>query len=217
MNSINIAGVVGVGKSSLCKILGEEGWKVYYEPVFDNELLERFYHDKDRWSFALQIYFLNKRFEMYKDSVDQVENGISVIMDRSIVEDRIFAKMLRDREEMSKEEYDVYLDLFNNMMDHVTPPDLMVYLRIKPENAIERISKRGRDYELEQNSQYWYELNKNYEVFFNEYRWSNLLVIDVDKLDFVNSKIDRNLVINKIKGRLSAVTEGDGDLVGKSV
>ena len=102
-------------------------------------------------------------------------------------------------------------------MDHVTPPDLMVYLRIKPENAIDRISKRGRDYELEQNSQYWYELNKNYEVFFNEYRWSNLLVIDVDKLDFVNSKIDRNLVINKIKGRLNAVTEGDGDLVGKSV
>ena len=94
---INIAGVVGVGKSSLCNIFNELGYKVYHEPVFDNELLEKFYYDKEKYAFPLQIFFLNKRFEMYKDSI----NHPASIMDRSIVEDRIFAKMLRDQGELN--------------------------------------------------------------------------------------------------------------------
>ena len=112
---INIAGVVGVGKSSLCNIFSELGYKVYHEPVFDNELLEKFYYNKEKYAFPLQIFFLNKRFEMYKDS----HNYPSSIMDRSIVEDRIFAKMLRDQGELDIKEYDIYVDLFNNMMEHV--------------------------------------------------------------------------------------------------
>ena len=132
---INIAGVVGVGKSSLCNIFNELGYKVYHEPVFDNELLEKFYYNKEKYAFPLQIFFLNKRFEMYKDSI----NYPASIMDRSIVEDRIFAKMLRDQGELNDKEYDIYVDLFNNMMEHVLPPTLMVYLRIKTENVIERI------------------------------------------------------------------------------
>ncbi len=192
---INIAGVVGVGKSSLCNIFNELGYKVYHEPVFDNELLEKFYYDKEKYAFPLQIFFLNKRFEMYKDSI----NHPASIMDRSIVEDRIFAKMLRDQGELNDKEYDIYVELFNNMMEHVQSPTLMVYLRIKTENVIERIKQRGRKYELEQSINYWYDLNSNYEVFFNEYSWSKLLVIDVDDIDFVNNPIHKEHIINLIQ------------------
>ena len=193
--AINIAGVVGVGKSSLCNIFNELGYKVYHEPVFDNELLEKFYYDKEKYAFPLQIFFLNKRFEMYKDSI----NHPASIMDRSIVEDRIFAKMLRDQGELNDKEYDIYVELFNNMMEHVQSPTLMVYLRIKTENVIERIKQRGRKYELEQSINYWYDLNSNYEVFFNEYSWSKLLVIDVDDIDFVNNPIHKEHIINLIQ------------------
>lgn len=197
--TINIAGVVGVGKSSLCNIFSELGYKVYHEPVFDNELLEKFYYNKEKYAFPLQIFFLNKRFEMYKDS----NHYPSSIMDRSIVEDRIFAKMLRDRGELDIKEYDIYVNLFSNMMEHVNSPTLMVYLRIKTENVIERIKKRGRKYELEQGDQYWYDLNHNYEIFFNEYTWSKLLIIDVDDIDFVNKEKDKNYIINLIEENLN--------------
>ena len=196
--TINIAGVVGVGKSSLCNIFSELGYKVYHEPVFDNELLEKFYADKQKYAFPLQIFFLNKRFEMYKDSV---KHNMS-IMDRSIVEDRIFAKMLRDQKELTQKEYDIYVELFNNMMEHVHPPTIMVYLRIKTDNVIERIKKRGREYELDQDPKYWHDLNYNYEIFFNEYTWSKLLVIDVDDIDFVNKEKDRKYIIETIKDSL---------------
>ena len=195
---INIAGVVGVGKSSLCNIFSELKYKVYHEPVFDNELLEKFYYNKEKYAFPLQIFFLNKRFEMYKDS----HNYPSSIMDRSIVEDRIFAKMLRDQGELDVKEYDIYVDLFNNMMEHVLPPTLMVYLRIKTDNVIERIKKRARKYELEQGDQYWYDLNHNYEIFFNEYTWSKLLIIDVDEIDFVNNVEDKKYIVNLIENTL---------------
>jgi deoxyadenosine/deoxycytidine kinase len=196
--TINIAGVVGVGKSSLCNIFSDLGYKVYHEPVFDNELLEKFYYNKEKYAFPLQIFFLNKRFEMYKDS----NHYPSSIMDRSIVEDRIFAKMLRDQGELDIKEYDIYVNLFNNMMEHVNSPTLMVYLRIKTANVIQRITKRGRKYELEQGEQYWYDLNHNYEIFFNEYTWSKLLTIDVDELDFVNIEKDKNYVVNLIEENL---------------
>ena len=195
---INIAGVVGVGKSSLCNIFNELDYKVYHEPVFDNELLEKFYYDKEKYAFPLQIFFLNKRFEMYKDSTHHPAS----IMDRSIVEDRIFAKMLRDQGELDPTEYEIYVDLFNNMMEHVNPPNLMVYLRIKTENVIDRIKRRGRKYELEQSINYWYDLNSNYEVFFNEYTWSKLLIIDVDEIDFVKNEKDKNYIINLIEENL---------------
>tara|TARA_A100001037_G_scaffold218541_1_gene196445 strand:+ start:2191 stop:2823 length:633 start_codon:yes stop_codon:yes gene_type:complete len=202
MAAINIAGVVGVGKSSLCNLLSDLNWKVYYEPVFDNALLEKFYYDKERWAFALQVFFLNKRFQMYKDSLRYSSLGKNIVMDRSIVEDRIFAKMLRDQEILSEEEYGTYVDLFNNMMEHVRPPDTMLYLRIQPENAIKRIMKRGRDYELSQDPNYWFDLNRNYETFFNEYSWSKLTILDVDHLDFVNNMEDRSYLLNKIMDSL---------------
>ena len=111
-------------------------------------------------------------------------------------------KMLRDQGELDPTEYEIYVDLFNNMMEHVNPPNLMVYLRIKTENVIDRIKRRGRKYELEQSINYWYDLNSNYEVFFNEYTWSKLLIIDVDEIDFVKNEKDKNYMVTLIEENL---------------
>ena len=149
---VNIAGVVGVGKSSLTNLIWDK-WKFvpFREPVFDNPLLDKFYYDKKRYAFPLQVFFLNKRFEMCKKSL---EYGSSV-MDRSIIEDTIFAKMLRDSGDMDPYEYQIYRELFNNMMEHVVQPDLMVYLKVQPEEAVRRIRKRGREYEVKNDTDYW--------------------------------------------------------------
>tara|TARA_Y100000593_G_scaffold78579_1_gene146037 strand:+ start:719 stop:1327 length:609 start_codon:yes stop_codon:yes gene_type:complete len=192
---VNIAGVVGVGKSSLTNLIWDK-WKFvpFREPVFDNPLLDKFYYDKKRYSFPLQVFFLNKRFEMCKKSL---EYGSSV-MDRSIIEDTIFAKMLRDSGDMDPYEYQIYRELFTNMMEHVVQPDLMVYLKVQPEEAVRRIRKRGREYEVQNDTDYWYKLSQNYNEFFYDYTWSKLLTIDCDELDFVNNEDDKLYVLNQI-------------------
>ena len=196
---INIAGVVGVGKSSLTNLIWDK-WKFipFREPVFDNPLLDKFYYDKKRYAFPLQLFFLNKRFEMCKKSL---EYGSSV-MDRSIIEDTIFAKMLRDSGDMDPYEYQIYRELFNNMMEHVVQPDLMVYLKVQPEEAVRRIRKRGREYEVKNDTDYWYTLSQNYNEFFYDYNWSKLLTIDCDDLDFVNNQNDQDYILDQIDGAL---------------
>ena len=196
---VNIAGVVGVGKSSLTNLIWNK-WKFvpFREPVFDNPLLDKFYFDKKRYAFPLQVFFLNKRFEMGKKSL---EYGSSV-MDRSIIEDTIFAKMLRDSGDMDPYEYQIYRELFNNMMEHVVQPDLMVYLKVQPEEAVRRIRKRGREYEVKNDTDYWYTLSQNYNEFFYDYNWSKLLTIDCDDLDFVNNQNDQDYILDQIDGAL---------------
>ena len=196
---INIAGVVGVGKSSLTNLIWDK-WKFvpFREPVFDNPLLDKFYYDKKRYAFPLQVFFLNKRFEMCKKSL---EYGSSV-MDRSIIEDTIFAKMLRDSGDMDPYEYQIYRELFINMMEHVVQPDLMVYLKVQPEEAVRRIRKRGREYEVKNDTDYWYTLSQNYNEFFYDYNWSKLLTIDCDDLDFVNNQNDQDYILDQIDGAL---------------
>ena len=195
---LNIAGVVGVGKSSLTKLLEDDGYTVFKEPVFDNPLLDKFYYNKPKYAFILQVFFLNKRFEMCKEANITKES----VMDRSIVEDTIFAKMLRDSGDMSPYEYQVYKELFDNMIEHVDPPKLMVYLKISPEEALRRIRKRGRQFEIDNDKKYWYDLIQNYDNFFHEYKWSKLLTIEVDNLDFVNNKKDEEVIKQKIYDRL---------------
>ena len=196
---VNIAGVVGVRKSSLTNLIWNK-WKFvpFREPVFDNPLLDKFYYDKKRYAFPLQVFFLNKRFEMCKKSL---EYGSSV-MDRSIIEDTIFAKMLRDSGDMDPYEYQIYRELFNNMMEHVVQPDLMVYLKVQPEEAVRRIRKRGREYEVKNDTDYWYTLSQNYNEFFYDYNWSKLLTIDCDDLDFVNNQNDQDYILDQIDGAL---------------
>lgn len=191
---LNIAGVVGVGKSSLCNILAKQDFYIFHEPVANNELLAKFYADKQRYSLASQLYFLNKRFEMYQ----QTDQKNKSIIDRSILEDALFAKMLNISGQLSDIEYKIYQEVFQNYIQHIKKPDLMVYLKIKPENAIQRIKMRGRDYELSQDPQYWYDLNNTYEQYFSTYQLTNLLTIQVDELDFVHNSEHQAKVLHLI-------------------
>lgn len=200
-NSIVIDGVVGVGKSSLVEILKDElCYTPYYEPVEDNPILDKFYYDRSRYSFPLQVFFLNKRFKMVKEA-----NKTNSILDRSIYGDMIFAKMLKDSGEMSEEEYSLYKELASNMFEHINPPKLMIYLKNSTDCAIKKINRRGRDYEQIVEREYWENLNKEYEDYFSEYNLSPLLVIDVENLDFVNNLEDRATIINIIKRKIDNI------------
>ncbi|CAM3670882.1 deoxynucleoside kinase [Erysipelothrix urinaevulpis] len=198
---IVIEGVVGVGKSSLMHILGKEGYIEFEEPVVDNPILDKFYYDRVRYSFPLQVFFLNKRFEHIKKAKD-INNAV---MDRSIYGDAIFARMLNLSQEMSDEEFQIYEELLINMLEHVQAPKLMVYLEIGVEEAMRRIHKRGRDYELIVEQDYWEKLNHEYQDYFKDYDLSPLLVINVDNLDFENNPDDRKYVMDKIDEALEGL------------
>lgn len=195
---LNIDGAVGVGKSTLLGILEKEGFVPFPEPVHNNPLLDKFYHDKPRYSFPLQIFFLNKRFEHIK----QVLGVNKAVLDRSIYGDIVFAKMLRDSGFMSEEEFQIYKELLDNMLQHCTPPTLMIYLEVSVDEAVRRIQKRGRDYELITERQYWEDLNRNYREFFDGYKHSPLLTINVDNLDFEKNPKDRQFVLETIQNKL---------------
>lgn len=202
---IIVDGVVGVGKSTLMKILAEEHSMIpFEEPVVDNPVLEKFYHDRERYSFPLQTFFLNKRFEHIKKA-SLLENAI---LDRSIYGDVIFAKMLNDTKEMSDEEFNIYNDLFHHMLKHIQAPKLMIYLEITVDNAIKRINKRGRDYELIVEREYWERLNKNYTDYFSNYDFSPILKINVDNIDFENNEEDRKYVVAKVNEALEQIKLG---------
>ncbi|WP_255301946.1 deoxynucleoside kinase [Bacillus cereus] len=192
--SVIIDGTVGAGKSTLMNILKDLGFEAFPEPVVDNPLLDKFYHDKEKYSFPLQIEFLNKRFAHLKAS----KAFERVTLDRSIYNDIIFAQMLRDSGDLPKEFYTIYEELLENMLEHCEPPTLMIYLQISVDEAIRRIQKRGRDFEQIVERTYWEDLNSRYGAFFKEYNRSPLLVVDVSGLDFENNLEDRKFVIEKI-------------------
>lgn len=195
--TIVIDAVVGAGKTSYMEMLSEE-MKIpcFQEPVQENPLLDKFYYDRKRYAFPLQIYFLNRRFEMLKQAS---EAGEPRLMDRSIYGDMIFAKLLYEEGDMEKDEFILYRDLLTNMLDHVEAPKLMIYLKIDTDSAIERIKKRGRDYEQIVEREYWENLNREYEEYFSEYNLSPLLVIEAGKYDIVGNLKDREEVLRIIR------------------
>lgn len=195
--TIVIDAVVGAGKTSYMEMLSEE-MKIpcFQEPVQENPLLDKFYYDRKRYSFPLQIYFLNRRFEMLKKAS---KAGEPRLMDRSIYGDMIFAKLLYEEGNMEKDEFILYRDLLTNMLDHVEAPKLMIYLKIDTDSAIERIKKRGRDYEQIVERDYWENLNKEYEDYFSNYNLSPLLVIEAAKYDIVGNLKDREEVLQIIR------------------
>jgi deoxyadenosine/deoxycytidine kinase len=196
---IVVDGVVGVGKTTLMNILCEEfGYQPFLEPVVNNPILDKFYYDRQRYSFSLQIFFLNNRFRMIKEAASLG----NAILDRSIYGDLIFAKMLMESGDMSIEEYDLYMDLFQNMIEHCHVPKLMIYLETSVECAVNKINRRGRDYEKIVEQAYWERLNQHYSNYFSEYNISPLLRINVDNLDFENKQEDRKYVIDLIKDKL---------------
>lgn len=198
---IIVEGVVGVGKTTLMEILATKGWVPYREPVVDNPILDKFYYDRARYAFPLQVFFLNKRFEHIK----QANEAKNAVMDRSIYGDAIFAKMLNQNGEMSNEEYSIYIDLLENMLEHVKRPKLIVYLEASTDEAMRRIHIRGRDYEQIVERDYWDRLNREYQAYFKDYNLSPVLKINVDGLDFKNSQEDQEYVLSLIEEKLNEI------------
>jgi len=198
---IVIDGVVGVGKTTLMNIMSEKGYVSFEEPVVDNPILEKFYYDRERYSFSLQIFFLNKRFKHIKEA-SKVKNAV---MDRSIYGDVIFAKMLNDAGEMCNEEFDLYSELFENMIEHCKAPKLLVYLETSVDSAMDKINIRGREYEKIVEREYWEKLNSNYRAYFEQYNISPILKINVDGLDFENNEKDKEYVIGLIDEALGKI------------
>jgi len=196
-----IEGVVGVGKTSLMNYLVKEGFTPFSEPVLDNPILDKFYHDRQRYAFAAQIYFLSKRFE-HLQTASLVPNSI---MDRSIYGDAIFADMHKETKTMEEVEYEIYHELHSTILKNIKAPTLLVYLQVSVDVAIQRIQKRGRDYEQNVERTYWEKLNEKYEAYFSSYELSPILRINVDHLDFEASVDDRIYIIMRIKEALEAL------------
>lgn len=197
---IAIAGNIGSGKTTLTRMLAARyGWTPKYESVDFNPYLSDFYDDMSRWSFNLQIYFLNKRF---KDVVDISKNSETIIQDRTIYEDaKIFAPNLNDMGLMSSRDFDTYSDLFDLMMSLVKMPDLLIYLKSSIPNLVSQIQKRGREYEKTIRIDYLTGLNERYDKWIDSYK-GHLLVIDADKYKFGNKEEDFEAVTDMIDSEL---------------
>ena len=199
---IAVAGNIGAGKSSLTRLLASRfGWEPYFESVDDNPYLADFYADMKRWSFHLQMYFLANRFRNHKV---MTESGKSVIQDRSIYEDaEIFARNLYEMGNMDQRDYSNYVALFHVMMDYLKPPDLMIYLRTSVETLVEQIARRGRSFEKGIEKSYLELLNKHYEDWIGRYSIGPVLVVESDRLDFVNKPDDLDQIARLIEARIA--------------
>lgn len=180
---IAIAGNIGSGKTTLTRLLSQHyGWEPKYEDVAENPYISDFYNDMQRWSFNLQIYFLNKRF---KGVVEIHNSERSVIQDRTIYEDaRIFAPNLHTMGLMSTRDFENYKSLFDLMISLVRPPDLLIYLKSSIPNLVSQIQKRGRVYESGIRLDYLEGLNERYEEWIGSYKDGKKLIINVDELKF---------------------------------
>ena len=201
---IAIAGNIGSGKTTLTRLLSKHyGWEPKYEEVDNNPYLSDFYHDMQRWSFNLQIYFLKERF---KGLVEIERSGINVVQDRTIYEDaRIFAPNLHAMGLMSSRDFENYNSLFDLMLSLVKPPELLIYLRSSIPNLVSQIHKRGRDYESGIRIDYLSGLNERYEKWISEYKDGKILIIDVDENKFEDKLADLSNVIDKIDASLNGL------------
>ncbi len=198
---IAIAGNIGSGKTTLTRMLAEHyGWTPKYESVDYNPYLVDLYNDMERWSFNIQIYFLNKRF---LDVVEISKSNDVIIQDRSIYEDaRIFAPNLHSMGLMATRDYENYASLFSLMVSLVKAPDLLIYLRSSIPNLVNNIQKRGREYESSIRLDYLKGLNERYEKWIEGYKDGNLLIIDVDNLNFQENPIHFRTITDRIDAQL---------------
>lgn len=198
---IAVAGNIGTGKTTLTQMLSRKfGWHAHFEAVRDNPYLADFYKDMGRWSFNLQVFFLNHRFNAHQEIT---AGNQSAIQDRSIYEDaNIFARNLYEAGTMSERDYRNYLALYNSMNKFLTPPDLVLYLRKSLPKLKERIAKRGRDFEQSIPDQYLIDLNRYYDDWMQNYSQGKKLIIDSDHLDFLNKPEDFDFIAKQILGAL---------------
>ena len=190
---IGIAGNIGCGKTTLTRMLAEHyGWTPKYESVTYNPYLEDYYKDIPRWSYNLETYFLAQRFK----------DVLEIIQDRTILEGvYIFVANNLEMGNLSRRDYDTYMQLFSLMMSMVRPPDLLIYLKSSVPHLVSQIQKRGRDYEQSMSLDYLGGLNERYEKWIGSYE-GNLLIIDADNLDFENRPEDFETITDKIDAQL---------------
>jgi deoxyadenosine/deoxycytidine kinase len=195
---IAIVGNIGAGKTTLTELLAKNyGWDPIFEAVDNNPYLEDFYSDMKRWSFNLQIYFLNSR---YRQIVDIQKSGRDIIQDRTIYEDAyIFAENLHDMGLMTTRDYQNYQSIFDNVTEFIKAPDLLVYLKASVPTLVNNIQRRGREYESGIRLDYLSKLNEKYDKWIKNYKLGKLLVIDKDNIDFANKTDDLATIVQMIE------------------
>jgi deoxyadenosine/deoxycytidine kinase len=198
---IALAGNIGAGKTTLTSLLSKHfGWQAHYEDVDKNPYLPSFYDDMQRWSFNLQIYFLNSRF---RQVVEIRKSGKNVVQDRTIYEDaQIFAPNLHEMNLMDTRDFENYKSLFNLMASFLQPPDLLIYLRAEVPTLVRNIQNRGREYEASIRLDYLKSLNDRYESWIDGYKEGKLLIFDVDNMNFADNREDLALIIERINSEL---------------
>ena len=201
---IAIVGNIGAGKTTLTGLLAKNyGWEALYESIDNNPYMEDFYNDMKRWSFNLQIYFLNSRFQQLKDIST---NSRNVIQDRTIYEDaHIFAENLHEMALMTSRDYENYKAIFDNITSFIKPPDLLVYLRASVPTLVNNIQRRGREYEAGIRLDYLSKLNDKYENWIKNYQLGKLLILDKDKLDFTNNPEDLGFIMQAIEAEINGL------------
>lgn len=198
---IAVAGNIGSGKTTLTGLLSKHfNWEPHYEDVEANPYLNSFYEDMQRWSFNLQIYFLNSRF---RQIVAIRNSGKNVVQDRTIYEDaHIFAPNLHSMNLMETRDFENYSALFELISSFIKPPDLLIYLRSSVPTLVKQIQKRGRVYEESIRIDYLKSLNERYETWINKYTLGKLLIINVDDINFADNPKDLGLIIEKVNGEI---------------
>lgn len=201
---VAIAGNIGAGKTTLTKLLAKHyKWEPNFETVDGNPYLDDFYSEMERWSFNLQVYFLNSRF---RQIMELRESGKNIIQDRTIYEDaRIFAPNLHAMGLMPTRDFTSYESLFDLMENLVSPPDLLIYLRGSIPTLVGQIHRRGREFENSISIDYLSRLNERYEAWATKYEKGKLLIIDIDDLNFVDKPEDLGLVIDKIDAEINGL------------
>lgn len=201
---IAVSGNIGAGKTTLTQMLAKHyNWEPHFEALDDNPYISDFYDDMHRWSFNMQMYFLNSRF----NSILEIKRGNnSVIQDRTIYEDaNIFAPNLHGMGLMSTRDFNTYKSLFESVKNLIKPPDLLIYLRAAIPTLVNQIQKRGRQYEDSIRLDYLKRLNERYEAWISNYKDGKLLIIDIDDLDFENKPEDFGQIINKVDSMLNGL------------
>jgi deoxyadenosine/deoxycytidine kinase len=201
---IAVAGNIGSGKTTLTTMLAKHyNWQAHFEDADDNPYLNDFYEDMQRWSFNLQIYFLNSRFNQVQEIR---KSGKKVIQDRTIFEDAyIFAPNLHAMGLMTSRDFENYFSLFNLMHSFVKAPDLLIYLRASVPTLVNQIQKRGRDYENAIRLDYLKRLNERYEAWISTYDHGKLLIVDVDSNNFAEKQEDLGEIIRRIDAEINGL------------
>ena len=200
---IGIAGNIGSGKTTLTGLLAKNfKWEAHYEEA-DNPYMNDFYNDMQRWSFNLQIYFLNSR---YNQILQILKSGKTIVQDRTIYEDaHIFAPNLHDMGLLSTRDFNTYFSSFELMSKFIQPPDLLIYLRASVPTLVRNLQKRGRDYESSIRLDYLKRLNERYEAWIAKYDLGKLLIFDVDDMNFTEKPEDLRTIIDRVDAEINGL------------